>query len=205
MSSKKEHWDKIFRSTEEDRLGWYESDPRQTMELLERIPNWKESTMFIAGGGTSRLIDYLAENGVNLVVNDISSEALHQSHIRLKDKSVDICWNCADLSEIIEANIPKVDIWIDRAVLHFITDEKGIENYFENVLKHVKTGGFAIFAEFSKEGALKCAGLNVNRYSAKEISNRLGSSFEMIASCNHVYVNPNGEPRPYIYALYKRN
>lgn len=99
---------------------------------------------------------------------------------------------------------PAVDIWIDRAVLHFLTDASDIKGYFENVKSTLKTASHAIFAEFSKTGAPKCAGLSLHRYSIEELSEKLGASFKLISHFDHTYINPNGEPKPYIYALYKR-
>tara|TARA_Y100000310_G_C20435841_1_gene693683 strand:- start:113 stop:328 length:216 start_codon:yes stop_codon:yes gene_type:complete len=68
----------------------------------------------------------------------------------------------------------------------------------------VKKGGFALFAEFSTEGATKCAGLNIHRYSVKDVSERLGDNFKVVNQFDYTYINPYGDPRPYIYVLYKR-
>jgi hypothetical protein len=68
----------------------------------------------------------------------------------------------------------------------------------------VKRGGFALFAQFSLEGAAKCAGLNIHRYSAKDLSGRLGDGFQVVNQFDHTYINPYGNPRPYIYVLSKR-
>jgi hypothetical protein len=48
------------------------------------------------------------------------------------------------------------------------------------------------------------AGLTLHRYSIEELSERLGSSFTLISHFDHIYINPYGDPRPYIYALFKR-
>lgn len=67
----------------------------------------------------------------------------------------------------------------------------------------MKTGGYAIFAEFSKKGATRCAGLDVRRYDIHDLEEKL-PSFELIASEEYTYINPKGDPRPYIYSLFKR-
>ena len=176
----------------------------QTFKLLNDIPKWENSTVFIPGAGTSVLIEELLNNGVKLVLNDISIEALNLVKSRLGDKSKVIHWLCQDISQPIQDPIPDVDIWIDRAVLHFLTDEDDIKGYFENVKSKLKIGGYTIFAEFSKAGAPKCSGLTLHRYSIEEISKYLGSSFKIVSHFAYTYINPFGDPRPYIYALYKR-
>ena len=61
-----------------------------------------------------------------------------------------------------------------------------------------------MFAEFSKTGAPKCAGLTLHRYSIEELSGNLDPSFKLVSDFEYTYINPFGDPRPYIYALYKR-
>ncbi|MCP4179513.1 MAG: methyltransferase type 12, partial [bacterium] len=93
--------------------------------------------------------------------------------------------------------------WLDRAVLHFLTTDKEVEFYVRNVNKAVKIGGYAFFAEFSKTGATKCAGLNVRRYDINDLKRNL-PSFELVKSEEFTYINPVGSERPYVYALFKR-
>ena len=204
MKSNSKHWDTIFSNTEDSKLGWYERNAFQTLELLNQIPEWKKSTVFLPGAGTSVLIEELLSNGVKLVLNDISIEALNRVKDRLNDKGEKIDWLCQDIAQPIQSPLPEIDIWIDRAVLHFLTDEEDINGYFENVKSTLKTGGHIIFAEFSNTGAPKCAGLTLHRYSIEELSEKLGSSFKLISHFKYTFINPYGDPRPYIYALYKK-
>ena len=204
MKSSGEHWDKIFSCTEDSRLGWYEKEASKTFELLNCIPGWENSKIFLPGVGTSVLIEGLLSKGTTLVLNDISIEAINRVKSRLGDRSKDIYWLCQDIAQPIQDAIPDIDIWFDRAVLHFLTDEDDIRGYFENIESILKAGSYAMFAEFSKTGAPKCAGLTLHRYSIEELSERLGSSFTLMSHFDHVYINPNGDPRPYIYALFKK-
>ncbi|MEW5802281.1 MAG: class I SAM-dependent methyltransferase [bacterium] len=204
MKSRSEHWDKIFSGTEDSKLGWYEKDPSKLFELLNLIPGWDNSTIFVPGVGTSLLIEGLLGKGTTLVLNDISIEAINRVKSRLGDRSKGIYYLCQDIAQPIQDAIPDIDIWIDRAVLHFLTDEDDIRGYFNNLKSILKVDSYAMFAEFSKTGASKCAGLTLHRYSIEELSERLGSSFTLMSHFNYIYINPNGDPRPYIYALFKR-
>ncbi len=204
MKSSRNHWDTIFSNTPDSNLGWYEQNASKTLELLNQIPEWEESTIFLPGAGTSVLIEELLARGVKLILNDISLEALNRVKARLSNKSGEITWLCQDIAQPIQSAIPGVDIWLDRAVLHFLTDEDDIKGYFENVKSSLKTNGYALFAEFSKAGAPKCAGLTVHRYSLEELSAKLGASFKLISQFDYTYLTPHGDPRPYIYALYRR-
>jgi EEF1A lysine methyltransferase 2 len=204
MISESNHWDNIFSKTEDTKLGWYENDTSQTFKLLNEIPNLEKSNVFLPGAGTSILIDDLVFKVNNLILNDISREALNRVKLRLKKGSEKIIWLCQNIAHPIMPEIPEIDIWIDRAVLHFLTDENDIIGYFKNLKSVLKTGGHALFAEFSLEGAPKCAGLTLHRYSVDELSSRLGESFNLISQFDYTYINPFGDPRPYIYTLFQK-
>ena len=205
MRSDSEHWDKIFKVSEDEKLGWFENDFSKTFELLNKISKFERKKCFLAGVGTSCLADELFAKKNEMVLNDISIEALNRVKKRVGRRSTDCEWLCHDLSTPLGTKSVEADIWIDRAVLHFLTEESGIEIYFNNLRSVIGEGGYALFAEFSKSGALKCAGLELHRYDVDELSSGLGESFELVSSFEHIYINPSGDPRPYIYALFKRN
>ncbi len=204
MKSDSEHWDNIFSKTEDVKLGWYEKDTSQTFKLLGEIPDLEKATVFLPGAGTSILIEDLMPRVSKLILNDISNEALNSVRQRLKEVSEEIEWLCQDIAQPFKKPIPEADIWIDRAVLHFLTNENDINGYFENLKLNLKIGGHVVFAEFSLIGAPKCAGLTLNRYSIDELSINLGSSFKIVSHFDYTYINPFGDPKPYIYALFKR-
>jgi SAM-dependent methyltransferase len=204
MKSNSKHWDAIFSKKEDAKLGWYEKDTSETFKLLHKIPDWEKATVFLPGAGTSILTEDLISKGIKLILNDISNEALNRVRQRLPAESEKIEWLCQDIAQPIKEPKPEVDIWIDRAVLHFLVNEEDIKGYFENLKAILKLGGHAIFAEFSMIGATKCAGLPLHRYSVDELSGHLGPSFKIVSHFDYTYINPSGDPRPYIYALFKR-
>ena len=205
MKSTEKHWNTIFSKTEDSALGWYEKDLTKTFSLLNKIDQWGSASIFISGAGTSTLIDeLLVQKNTKLILNDISTKALNKVKERLAANNKNIYWLNQDISQPIYNTLPSIDIWIDRAVLHFILDENGINGYFNNLKSKLAINGYAIFAEFSIDGAKQCAGLKIQQYSVELLSKRLGSSFQLVTHFNHIYTNPNGDEKPYIYALYKR-
>ncbi|MCP3944690.1 MAG: methyltransferase domain-containing protein [Desulfobacteraceae bacterium] len=204
MKSDSEHWDNIFSKTKDTKLGWHEKDTSQTFKLLDKIPDLEKAAIFVPGAGTSILIEELIPRVSSLILNDISSEALNRLKQKSKQDSEKIVWLCQNIAQPFKKSIPEVDIWIDRAVLHFLTDENDIKGYFKNLKSILKIGGHALFAEFSLTGASKCAGLTLHKYSIEELSINLGSSFKIVSHFDHTYINPFGDPRPYIYTLFKR-
>ena len=199
-----EHWNEIFSSTENQLLGWYEKNPSQIIELLDCGLDWKDTVAFLPGIGTSDIVQELLSRGMRLILNDISKKALEKIGEKLGDSNNRANLYHGDITSPLPDTIPMVDLWIDRAVLHFLTQEKDIAGYFHNLRSIVKKRGFALFAEFSMSGATTCAGLSVHRYSVEELSERLGMGFQLVNQFDHVYINPYGDPRPYIYVLFER-
>lgn len=204
MTSRKEHWNSIFSTTADPELGWYEKNILQTLKFLEEIPKGESATVFLPGAGTSMLVDELLEKGYQLVLNDISDEALNKLRSRIGTNK-NLMWLHCDISKPLPEGSPPADIWIDRAVLHFLLEEADIQGYFANLQSGIKPGGYALLAEFSNSGARKCAGLELHRYSIDEMTRRMGSDFELVKHEDYTYINPAGDPRPYIYALFRKH
>ena len=204
MTSKSKHWDRIFSDSEDASLGWFETDLTTTFRLLDEIENWQESTLFISGAGTSLLIDALMNREVSMVINDISCEALTKLKKRLGHSQQSIDWLCQDIAQPFQQEIATINIWLDRAVLHFLTEETNINGYFNNLKQHLVIKGYAIFAEFSTIGATQCAGLKIHQYSVEELSQRLGSTFKLMTHFESTFINSGGNEKPYIYALYQK-
>lgn len=199
-----EHWNAIFSAGTDAELGWYESDVSQTLKFLDRIPPAVGATVFLPGAGTSMLVDELLANGYRLVLNDISDRALDKLKSRIGENDRVMLLH-HDVSRPLPGDAPQAGLWIDRAVLHFLLKESDIRTYFDNLRAVLRPGGYALLAEFSTEGAGKCAGLEVHRYSAEELTRRMGEDFELVEHEHYTYTNPKGSPRPYIYALFRRS
>ncbi len=204
VSTPNEHWNAIFSAKVDPELGWYEKDASQTLKFLEMIPHRESETVFLPGAGTSVLVDELLNRGYEIILNDISDEALNKLKNRV-DQNDRVTWLHHDISKPLPDGLPSTDIWIDRAVLHFLLEEEAINGYFANLRSSLRTGGYALLAEFSSEGAPKCAGLSLHRYSIEEMNMRIGPNFQLLSHEDYVFTNPAGDPRPYIYSLYRKN
>jgi hypothetical protein len=200
-----EHWNRVFSGKADSELGWYEGDVRQTLALLDLIPSDTAQTVFLPGAGTSLLVDALLAKGLRLVLNDISDEALARLKQRIGKDGDRIVWLHHDIAKPLPATVPQVDLWVDRAVLHFLLNEADITGYFTNLLATLKPGGHVLLAEFSEAGATRCAGLNVHRYSVAEMAQRLGTDFSLVKAEDYIFTNPAGAARPYVYALFRRD
>lgn len=203
-SALQRHWENVYRSQPEQQLGWYEANPIKTMELVRRTALPLSARILNVGAGSSRLIDQLSSEGyTNLIASDISKEALAKIEVRTGSGQVELIQDDLTRPSLLN-RIQAVDIWIDRAVLHFFTEKNDRDIYFELLHRKVRKGGYVIFAEFGLSGAEYCSGLPVFRYNKEMMAGRLGSDYELCESFDYTYVNPSGGERPYVYALFRK-
>ncbi len=201
------HWNKVYKKQEINQLGWYEENPEPSLRLIEKCDLKKHDRIIVVGSGASTLVDKLIEKGFEKIIcNDISNSGLHELKQRLESNSEKVQWLVDDLTSATELeNLSPVDLWHDRAVLHFFTEPADQQSYFKLLKKIVKNKGYVIISEFNLEGADKCTGLPVFRYSKEALQEELGEDFELISSFNHTYTQPSGNTREFIYTLFQRN
>ena len=201
------HWNTVYNTKEDSQLGWYEDRPKPTLDLIETCQLAKEAKILCVGAGTSTLLDALIEKGYrNLIANDLSEIALKKLQERIKDKyNFDLETVVDDLTQPQRLNqLADIDLWIDRAVLHFFLEKEEINTYFKLVNSLVAKNGYALIATFALGGAEKCSGLPLRRYDVEMLQENLGEQFELIESFNYTYINPFGGERPYVYTLFQK-
>ncbi len=202
-----EYWCGKYTDVDYKTLGWYEEISEPSLRLIKDSGIAKSALIFNAGAGATTLIDSLLNEGYsNLIANDISSCALKNIKKRIGEKQKKVQFIVDDLVKpTLLNNMPKVDLWNDRAVLHFFITEKDQDAYFKLLHDKVKKGGFVILSEFNLQGATMCSGLPVKRYNVKMLQNKLGNEYTLLKEFDYTYIMPNGEKREYIYTLFKRN
>ncbi len=176
------------------------------MGLIRSLKLSRYAEIIDVGAGASTLIEHLLEDGFqNITVNDISPVALEMLRNELGKEECNVEWVADDIiAPTVLKELPLIDLWHDRAVLHFFTEDKQQLAYFNLSKQKVKSKGFVIIATFAKGGAEKCSGLPILQYDQEMISQRLGFDFELKQALDYIFVNPNGDERPYIYTLYQR-
>ena len=112
-------------------------------------------------------------------------------------------WQVADVLE--HAFAPgSIDVWHDRAVFHFLTEQAQRDRYVAQVLSALRPGGYAIVGTFGPEGPSQCSGLPVARYSSSELHEKFGSPFELIDHSTTLHTTPWGSTQQFVYCYCKR-
>lgn len=204
---KKEHWEEVYEKQAVNTLGWFEESPDPSLELIENCRLGKDASMLHVGAGATTLLDILLKKGYeNIVANDISASALEKLKTRLgPEQAGKVHWVVDDLTKPdFLKSLEPVDLWHDRAVLHFFNDPEEQLSYFNLLRRLVKIDGHVIIAAFNLNGAKKCSGLPVFRYNQTMLQERLGKSFSLHKAFDFTYHTPSGNTREYIYTLFQR-
>ena len=153
----KNHWENIYEKKNEDEVSWFQQIPNSSIKLIKStgIVNPK---IIDVGSGRSKLLKSLIDSGYNdLTYLDISEAALKKSKEFLGDQSNKVKWIAEDILNF--KTEVKFDVWHDRAVFHFLTEQNLINKYVELVSKNISNSGHLIIGVFSENGPLKCSGL----------------------------------------------
>ncbi|MBX3280575.1 MAG: class I SAM-dependent methyltransferase [Acidobacteria bacterium] len=202
--SDKAHWEHIYETKDARHVSWYQDHAVLSLQLIKSTGIGSAAPIIDVGGGASTLVDDLLSAGYgNITVLDISGTALQRSQDRLGQLAKTVTWVEADITL---ADLPEnyYDVWHDRAVFHFLTEEADRIAYVRAVNRSVKMGGHVIVASFGLEGPEKCSGLNVVRYSPKSMHDTFGEEFRLIDSATEMHHTPFGTDQEFVYCYCRK-
>lgn len=195
------HWEHVYQTKGPDQVSWFQAEARLSQALItSALPNRSAHVVDI-GAGASTLVDGLLRAGyTHLTVADISHSALEVAQRRLGALAAGVTWRAAD---VLTAEFPAhaFDLWHDRAVFHFLTDEQDRARYVAQVRHAVRPGGIVLVATFAEDGPTRCSGLEVARYSPEQLHAEFGESFALLESHREQHFTPAGATQAFTYCL----
>ncbi len=204
----RDHWDRIYGSKGDAELSWFEPEPAVSLKLIREAGVSTEAVILDIGGGASLLADRLLDLGYrHLLLLDISAAALQRVQERLKQREER---EGADMPRLIVTDIRHwqadmaVDLWHDRAALHFLTDEADRRLYAAALRRALKVGGSAILGSFALSGPERCSGLPVQRHDAASLTALLGDGFALEDAFEIDHATPWGSVQRFHYARFRR-
>lgn len=202
-TSTRAHWNHIYETKAGNELSWFQEHPAISLDLIRATGAKPDTAIIDIGGGASRLVDALLDEGFHaLTVLDISESALAAARARLGPRSAKVAWIAADVTAWEPSET--YDVWHDRAAFHFLTEAAGRQSYAERVTKAVRPGGHVIIGTFALDGPERCSGLPVLRHDAASIGAFLGKSFALVESRRHDHVTPAGRTQRFQFSLFRR-
>ena len=193
----------MWRTKASDAVSWWEASPETSLRLLRNAGLSPASRVIDVGGGDSRLVDALLDDGVaEVTVLDVSAAALERAQARLGERALTVRWVAADVTSDW-LDVP-VDLWHDRAVFHFLTDADDRARYLAHLRRCVVPGGQVVLATFADDGPERCSGLPVARYSADALAALLGADFTLEERVRHAHATPTGGSQSFVYVRCRR-
>lgn len=200
QSTTARHWDRIYEADPGSTGSWFQSNPEISMRLIERAGTRPGHSVVDIGGGESRLVDRLLERGFDdLTVLDVSSTALRTTRTRLATAASTVDWRVRDVRTWQPHR--RYDVWHDRAVFHFLTDESDRETYLSVLHAALRPGGHVVLGTFAADGPERCSGLPVTRYSAEELAARFDDRFRVISTEREEHHTPAGTVQPFSWIV----
>lgn len=200
MGDLKDHWETVYKTKTPKQVSWTQETPTNSLNLIKNSSLSKDAKIIDIGGGDSNLVDYLLELGyTDITVLDISKAALERAQVRLGDKAKQIKW--------IESNIldfhptEQYDLWHDRAVFHFLKEDE--TNQYANLIGNAVKGDLVI-ATFSKQGPLKCSGLEIIQYNTEDLNDLFKEQFSLQESFYQDHITPFDTTQNFVYCHFKK-
>ena len=185
--NRKKHWETVYETKHPNEVSWTQDKPKTSLDFILDTNVSKSAQIIDIGGGDSKLVDFLLEEGFeNITVLDISEKALERAKIRLGNKAEKVQWIVSDIIDFK----PEIsyDVWHDRATFHFLTTKEQIQTYIEITKNWVSK--YLIIGTFSERGPLKCSGLEIKQYSEVEMENQFLRSFKKIKCISEDHLTP---------------
>lgn len=197
----KNHWETVYETKNPEQVSWTQEVPTTSLDFIHSFKLPKTAKIIDIGGGDSKLVDFLINDGFeNVTVLDISANALDKAKKRLGKKAQKINWIVSDITEF-ETNTT-FDVWHDRATFHFLTTTEQVAKYMETARKSVN--GYLTIGTFSENGPTKCSGLTIKQYTEDSLTTELTNGFDKIRCLTEDHITPFQTTQNFLFCSFKR-
>lgn len=198
------HWDSVYTSKQPEAVSWFQPHLGLSLQLIEQAGLSRNTRIVDIGAGASTLVDDLLARGVQaLTAVDISAAALQVTRNRLRERADRVRWIVSDVTQL---DLPpsSIDIWHDRATLHFLTDSKDARAYVHVASRVVTAGGYAVIGGFASDGPEQCSLLPVMRRDPEQIADLFTKEFVLVEARRESHTTPGGSMQRFAYALLRK-
>lgn len=203
MSDRTTHWQNVYATKGEAEVSWFQASPAISLEMIRAASPDRVAAIIDIGGGASRLVDALLQDGYrNVAVLDLSANALDAAKVRIGGAASTVDWIVADATTWRPAKT--WDVWHDRAAFHFLTDPLDRAAYVERLRSAVAPGGHVIIATFAPDGPEKCSGLPVQRHDSASLSAELGPEFDLVETRSETHRTPWHSTQAFQFSRFRR-
>ncbi len=202
-SNAQQHWETVYATKQPDQVSWTQPFPTASLDFIHSFPLDKQARIIDVGGGDSRLVDFLLDEGYqNITVLDISATALAKARQRLGTRAEQVKWVVSDVLAFHPSG--SFDVWHDRATFHFLTTADQITRYLALAHAAIRPRGYLTIGTFSMEGPTKCSGLEVHQYNEQELTTTLAQGFAKIRCRTEDHLTPFATTQNFLFCSFQR-
>ncbi len=202
--TRKQHWETIYETKKFEEVSWYQPVPEVSLTILSEFGFTNDKAIIDIGCGGSHFVDFLLkQNYTDISVLDISEKALQRVKNRLESKAKNVNWIASDITEFKSSK--KYYFWHDRAVFHFLTEPNDVKKYAEIAADSISEKGIMVIGTFSKNGPLKCSGIEIKQYNEKEMSAVFERDFELVNFREIIHITPLQSEQHFIFCVFHKN
>jgi len=195
------HWNKIYDTKKPNEVSWTQDIPITSLNFIFGFNISKNAEIIDIGGGDSKLVDFLLENGFeNITVLDISEKAIQRAKNRLGEKANKIKWIVTDINDFEPQQ--NYTVWHDRATFHFLTSPEQVSRYISIANKAVTN--FLTIGTFSDSGPQKCSGLDIKQYTEELLQTELAYGFEKLKCVTEDHKTPFNTIQNFLFCSFKK-
>lgn len=197
----KKHWETVYSTKGPGEVSWTQEVPQTSLDFIRKCNLPHNAPIIDIGGGDSRLIDHLLQDGfTDITVLDVSGHALDKAKGRLGAKANKVEWIVSDVLDFVPAR--HYHLWHDRAAFHFLTTPEQIDAYLQiasGAIDH-----YLILGTFSENGPQKCSGLPVKQYSEFDLQQTLATHFKKIECINQDHLTPFNTVQNFTFCSFEK-
>lgn len=198
---RKNHWETVYENKQANEVSWTQENPKTSLDFIHETHIDKTAKIIDIGGGDSKLVDFLLNEGYeNITVLDISEKALERAKKRLGKNAEKVHWIISDITDFKPETT--YDIWHDRATFHFLTNPEQVETYAKITEKWVTS--FLIIGTFSENGPKKCSGLDIKQYSEKELESQFSNHFNKLKCITEDHITPFETKQNFTFCVFQK-
>ncbi len=199
----KRHWETLYAARQPHEVSWTQAVPTTSLAFIRSFALPKAAAIIDIGGGDSRLVDSLLDEGYeNVSVLDISGAALARARQRLGPRQSRVQWIEADIRDFVPP--ARYAVWHDRAAFHFLTTAPEIARYLHRARAAIVPAGFLTMGTFSPAGPTQCSGLPIRQYSEDTLSAELREGFTKIRCLTEDHHTPFHTTQNFLFCSFQR-
>lgn len=193
-----EHWESLYREREPTAVSWYQPSPAISLAMFDRLGVGADQRIVDVGGGASVLVDQLVDRHfTDVTVLDIAAAAMGQARERLGESSERVHWLHQDVIGWRPDRL--YEVWHDRAVFHFLVDERQRDAYLATLRGALGGPGVVVIGTFAADGPEQCSGLPVKRYDPERLAAVFGPEFDVVEQRREEHRTPSGIVQPFTW------